>query len=408
MDSNVVLFLVQEKTSYKALEPVADELAGDCEVVVVLVKHIFAESDQQIRLDESDIDYPTVRGLDYVRQTGLEGLPMRPRKWLLQQLVVNNLSGVLYDMDGLLDDVDPDLIIGTNDQVLFHRFLFERADARSIPTLALQHGFFKYELGYHVFGDHWSKLDRNPDRPLVERLKRRVLFPYGIAQFSNPHTSVVLSLGEFFTDRIAEFRSEYPTNGRGRIVATGTPEFDRSVREYDPSCDSVLFLSQQFLEGDLPWDWERERKLVDRLCRIDERIPVTVRPHPKDLREKTEYAADRLSVSQDKSLEEDVRDHDVILSLDSTALIEGVLQGKVCGVLDTEYPSYEPFTHEHFLRIDGDGSEFDFEAAAGERSAATQRDWLEQFCYMPGEDPDAPGSSTQLIADLGRRLMDGE
>ena len=404
MADPVVLFLVQEKTSYRSLQPVADALDEDCEVVTVLLTHIFDRTDQTIRFDESDIDYPTYLGMEYMTRFGLDGLPESRRQWLLQQVAVNRLSGVLYDADRLLDDVEPDLVIGTNDQVLFYRYLLERAAKRSIPTVVLQHGFFRYELGDSLFGQHWTQPTRSPDRPLVEKAKRRLLYEYGVTQFCNPYSSVVMGLGHQFTDRIAELRSEYPTNGRGRVVTTGTPEFDGDVTSYDPSCDSALFLSQQFLESFLPWDWEREKALVDRLCRIDEQLPVTVRPHPKDSRAKTEYVADRLRVSEDASLAADVAAHDVILGLDSTALIEGVVQGKLCGVFDVGYRDYWPLEHEHFFRVEGDGSDIDLAAAAEERSAATQRDWLDRFSYMPGEDPEAPESSTALAADVCRRL----
>lgn len=404
--SNRLLVLVQERSSYRALKPVCDELSSEFDVHLLLTDFLFGTTGEAVSLDPSEFDYPAHDASEYVRLPERTGFPERLRDALVQRLVFDAVHSLAYDFGSVFRELTPDAVLASSDNNPFHRQLFHRAAERGVPTFALQHGFFRYDLQFDHLGGHPFLPTLRHPVPGVESLKRRLLYRYGVTEFCNPYTSAVLSLGERFTDRISRLRAERPTDGRGTVVTTGSPEYEGSPSAYDPTVDSVLFLSQQFLEGGGGWGWSRQEWLVERLGRLDDRYDVTVRPHPKDSAEKRDHFRETLRVSEGASLVDDIADHDAVLTVDSTALIEGVVRGKPCAVLRppgfervTEYP---PFEHEHVVHV---GREpVDLARAAADRSTATRDDWLEQFCYLPGADleSDHEGSAS-LAASVVRR-----
>jgi len=139
--------------------------------------------------------------------------------------------------------------------------------------------------------------------------------------------------------------------------------------------------------------------LTDYLERLDERIPVTVRPHPKASPKKINSLKNRLSVSESRSLAEDVSKHDVVVTVNSTAIFEAVIQGKHCCVLQLPWygVEFEPFTHDHIGQLSTDS--VDIADALSDRSVQTQKDYLQRFCYLPSTDgSDRADSSEELVA----------
>lgn len=415
MTAATVAVAVEDVPSYRALRPVADALADRATVEFLWVDSFF-DPDSGKRIPDS------IRGRHPHRSVGefvrvdapvFTRFPTGLGDAVAQKLLLDAVSHrPVYDTAGYLDAVEPDLLVAAMDSLPFVRHLFRDASERGVATAALQHGFYPKNLDPAWLEERNGPLSPrfDPLVPPLERLKRRVGYRYGVTVYTNPWVDEVLTLGTFFRRRIAALRAQYPCEGAGTVSVTGSPEYDGEVVPYEPATGSLLFLSQQQYEGG-HWSDAQLSWMVDRLAALDESVDVTVRPHPKDSREKRARYAERVTVSEEDDLAADVAAHDVILTTHSTAVTEGVIQGKLCGVVEVPWDdgvthqSFPPLRHRHLLRVrDGD---VDLEGAAAERSEATQREFLRRFCFTPGAFDAGAGSSTETIAARLDALLGG-
>lgn len=401
-----VVFAVEDWTSYRALAPVADALSDEANVEFLFADALYDGIDVDVDLDEARRDHEGRDIDEYVRgPTTLFGqFPGGPARAFAQKLLADDLSHRLaYDVEGYLDGADPDVFVCGMDSLPFVRHVIRAAHDRDVATVALQHGLYCNNLDPEKIEQRYGPLSPviDPDRPSLERLKRWFGFRYGIGVYCHPHLDLVLTMGEFFTERIAELRSSYPCFGNAELSVTGTPEYERSIEPYEPDAESVLFLSQpQYENGD--WTREQQRRAVSLLDEYTGDVPVTIRPHPKASAEKIDLLRSNFDVSEGNSLATDIDRHDVIVTVHSTAVCQGVVQGKLPAVLELPWggarssgSEFEPFQHEHVVSLD---APVDLEAAAEERSTATQREFLDRFFAMP------EAGSTALAADEIRRL----
>ncbi len=414
--AGTVAFAIEDTTSYNALRPLVEALEGDdhvdCEVLW-LDSLYPPESGRRVSAEvHRRHDHRLAESFMKRDEPVFSRFPDGLRDAMVQKLLVDRLSHrPFYDTAGYLDAVDPDVLVAAMDSIPFLRHLIRDAGQRGVETLVLQHGVYPNNLDASVLAVRNGVLSPSfdPVLPPLERLKRRLLYPYGFSVYTNPFVGEVLTMGTFFQRRIAALREEYPCDGTTPVTVTGSPEFDGGIQPYEPRTDSVLYLSQQTYESGF-WTEENLDWHVDRLGRLDEIADVTVRPHPKDSTAKMDRYREQVAVSEEPSLAADIANYDVILASHSTALFEGVVQGKVCGVLtvpwdDTEtHQAFEPFTHRHIVQV-RPGTE-DLDRAAAERSIETQREYLRRFCYTPSAFEVDGSSSTELVLDRIRERLD--
>jgi len=408
-DREHVLFVCADSTSYRALEPVAETLAKDHRITFLLVNHLLdsTQNGRESGIGTDEIPFEVLDGTDFVRFSTFNVLAaeISSGRAAFNRLVLDNVSpGLGFDLEGLLDRTDPDLLITAVDQPPYIRHLIAKCSDYDIPTATVQHGMYEYAMEPEkIEGRPFFPSFGNSIGPL-ERLKRRIGFRYGVTQYAHPDLDIVTTFGEFFTRRIGELRAEYPARGRTEIVTTGTPEYSGPVVDFSSGVSSALFVSQQQYEGNV-WGWEEQERLFELLEDIHEEVPLTVRPHPKESDEKLSEFEKRFEVSDGNALEADIGAHDLIVTVNSTALLEGVIQGKVVGVLQLPwYPiDFAPFVHEHVLQFPLDG---ELQQAAKRRSAETQQNYLQKFCYLPRRDENVDSESSEgLIGEYLHNLI---
>lgn len=402
-DVSTILFIAEDSTSYRVLEPVAFEISNSPEIEVefLILDGLFdsRHENRSIGIDRGSITFDAHDVRSYVDCLWLGRFPQTIPESIIQRILLDHVSpSFAYNLEDLFRQVDPDLIVSAVDQIPFLRQLIHEADERGVPTATLQHGTYEFALSPEYIEEKPFFPDFSPRSKLIESFKRQSGFKYGITEYCHPDTDLVMTLGEFFTERIRWLRSQYPYHSHTMLVETGSPEFTGPVKPYQGNAESVLFLSQQQYERGA-WDRRTQERLISLLENIDRRVPVSVRPHPKGSEKKAEWFAERLDLTNQNSLRADIESHDIILTVNSTAIYEGVIQGKSCGILQIkdQKSDFEPFTHEHLVQV-RDGM-VDFSNAARARSEATQRDYLRQFCYLPGFSSECGSSSTAVIAD---------
>ncbi|WP_206742058.1 hypothetical protein [Haloferax sp. ATB1] len=157
-------------------------------------------------------------------------------------------------------------------------------------------------------------------------------------------------MGDFFTERIRKLREQYPCNGAGTVTTVGYSEFNPgSIKPVETNAESALFLSQwQYEAGS--WTEQQQKQLADILRTFQRKnnLNLRVRPHPKDSEEKISRFFNDFQLSRGAGLESDIENHDIVLTVDSTALLRAVLRGKVPGVIDLPW---EQNTFPHSLTI---------------------------------------------------------
>lgn len=399
MKRKTAIFAVEDQTSFRALKPIANYIAPHFEVRILYLDSLFKNDNREISLRREKIPFEGDDFTNYVRFERFQTLPRSTPRRILQRLLLDNISHrITFKVDAYLNSVNPDVVVSAVDQVPFLRQLIVRAYHRDIKTVVLQHGTYERALDPELLKYKPFFPNATPEPSWFEYLKRRIGFKYGIGIYCNPYVDTLLTLGKFFTQRIKFLRSDYPDFGHTKIITTGSPEYDSNVQSYNPKMESAIFLSQQQYEGG-EWGWETQEKLIDVLDQINDQIPITVRPHPKDSIDKIENFSQYFTVSRNNCLLEDVKRHDIIISINSTALFEGIIRGKVCGTI--QLPCYRvtqaPFTHNHLIQFGSDLT--NIEQAAEMRSEGTQRDYFDQFCYMPSIVDDGHESSLDLIVD---------
>jgi hypothetical protein len=358
--------------------------------------------DRAVRIQKDDVPYPSRDLTTYVRHPVFETIP---NSWGLLQKVfqrasLDNVSPRIgYDISRYLVDADPDLFVSHTDQAPFIRHLIYESHGRDFETATIQHGMYEHDLTLENFEGNLFYPNLSPQFESIERLKRRLGFRFGISQYSHPYSDILFTMGAFFTDRIGYFRRQHTVDGKTDIVTSGSPEYPGPVEQYDPDVESVLFLSQHKYEGGI-WDQDQQNRIIELLRELDDTHPLTVRPHPKESREKFDNLAPDLTLSETDNLTDDVARHDAVVTVDSTALFEGVIQGKVCATLHPpwEPKTFEPLVHTHILQLGS--NEMNLDRRGDERSRETQREYLEEFCYVPSEDEGtAAETPTEFISE---------
>lgn len=407
--SKTVVFGCFSSTEYQVLEPVAESLSEVMDIEFLLF-HSFIDETSDHRnsgIKSTEISFSTVDATDYVTYDAFMALPASislPRAGLQRFLVDNVTPRIGYEVGRLLRDLDPNLFVSAVDQQPFLRHIIRAAHDRSFPTATIQHGLYEYALDPDKIQNRPLFPDLSSSSP-IELLKRRIGFRYGITEYAHPYTDLVTTFGDFFTERITQLRSGYPCFGKTDVVTTGSPEFSGSIEPYGSKVDSLLFLSQQQYEGGV-WNWEHQQRVVDRLVELDDQVPVTVRPHPKNAEKVVENMAEHLSLSRNDDLATDIAAHDAVATINSTALFEAAIQGKVCCVLQFPWHriDFSPFTHDHVVQIES--ADISLETQATRRSVETQQDYLDYFCYLPGEDTESTADdSSELIVRQLQQLL---
>lgn len=339
----------------------------------------------------------------------------RPRpvyELIFRRVVEDNVPPkYLFDFEGFVRDTGINLLVCGHDGVLFVKHLAKHLSSRRTPSVVIQHGMNRPLLEFppSVRGvpDLFAP-SLEPQFPCLEYLKRRFGYRYGAFPFCNPYIDEVYTIGDFFNDRISRLRKDYPCRGEGKVYTTGSTEYDPAKSaSFKARSDTALFLSQWQYEGG-QWTDAQQRWIVDTLksfCKIND-IELTVRPHPKGTDEKIQKFFEHTKISRGNSLNDDVESHDVILTVDSTAILEGILEGKMCGVLQPPWnpTSFPPFTHDHILQI-SDGN-IELNGRIESLSNDTQQSYLRQFCYVPNNnDRSVFDSPTEVVTTKIEKIL---
>jgi hypothetical protein len=405
------LFCIGTNTAYQAISPVIDEVANQYEVEYLFFDSFFNRSENDPRtvtLEKTGIPHEYSNVSEYVNHPVFESTP---KSWstirkIWQRTLLDNISSkIAFDVDRCLAELDPDIIVTAGDQFPFVRHLIHYCHGTNRTTIAIQHGMYGYDLSKSGGQSGFFEPKYGSDGALFERLKRRFGYRFGTGAYLNPYTDTVLTLGEFFRERIDDLRDEYPCFGHTELLTTGSPEYDGNVKQYQPRAKSVLYLSVHKLEGGA-WDADQHNQIIKRLASINDRYDLTIRPHPKEPSEKINQYYSEFEVSTENSLSEDVENHDVILTVDSTAILEGVIQGKVTAILQPpwKHKRFDPLVDEHMIQVTNATPDFEHEAAA--RSVKTQREYLSRYCCMPSLEASIEvNSSVEMIADIIRKKI---
>jgi len=393
-----IVLAIEDGTSHSLLKPLADDLSSWADVELLLLDSFFEADERDISISKDELEYPYRDVSDYIRHDLFKSPPnswTTPRA-IGQRILLDNVSPqIAFDIDGFLYESDADVFVSGVDQFPFIRHVLHRAPDNVI-TAVIQQGTYEYALNPKNLTGRTFFPDLDSPNRVTERVKRQLGFRYGVTQFCHQYADFAFTMGSFFTETINGYRKLY-NRDETEIVTSGTPEFDGPVSDYEPEQESILFLSQQKYEsGD--WSWEDHEKTIDVLRSISGNIPVTVRPHPKDSERKIRSFERSFEVTRRTTLQEDVADNDIVLTPDSTAIFEGVIQGKTCGILQLPWceSDFEPFTHDHMVQV--------VDSSTGllgtTKSVDSQRDYLDKFCRMPGEDRITDASSScELISD---------
>lgn len=406
MNKPKIVFAIYDRTSYRCLSPIASALSDEAAVEYLLLDDLLKIARQPLPLEELK---PYRRASDYVRHRFFEWLNDTQgrraiTKLIIQRIIEDDISHhFAYDIEGYIGDAELDLFVTAHDIAPFLKHLIEESHARDFKSAVIQHGINRPSL------ENPSKIPGVPyfltptfgsDFNLNEYYKRKIGYSYGSVIFGNPYADQLYTFGEYFSEHMTKLRSEYPCFGKTNVITAGSPEFNPTKAEtFNSEIKSALFLSQWQYENE-NWSDAEQNRIVERLSGIEEHNPfsITVRPHPKDSDKKMESFFQDFRISREKSLEDDIRSHDLIITVDSTALLRGVLDGKYCAIIQTPWDpiTFPPFTHDHIIQITGDENVVQTDAVSRE----TQIDYLTKFCYVPSLDPDCPHTTpVELISE---------
>lgn len=402
-----IVFALHDSVSYRCLKPIADALRTRSEVEYILFDDLLKTGKKQIPTSSLS---KYRRAFDYVKHDFFRQLNSVDKQQPLltiavQRLIEDNISSKFaYEIDRLIRDTNPDVFVAAHDILPFIKHIIAESHRRDFSTAVVQHGINRPFLEDPTSVPGVPKfLTPSPGKVgPYEYIKRRVGFRHGAFVFCNPYVDELYTFGDFFTKTIANLRSEYPCFGKTNVRTTGSTEYNPiCIAPYNPGRKSALFLSQWQLENE-EWSDHQQNKVVDRVERFERNtgVRVHVRPHPKDSKEKIDRYFSDFKTSNSPSLKEDIDQHDVILTVDSTAIFQGIIEGKVCGVVQPPWQRihFPPFTHEHIIQIGSNEVKLDEEIKL--RSHRTQRDYINRFCYTPDiNDRCSATTPVELVAE---------
>lgn len=403
-----VVFAVYDSTSARCLQPIANQMENKCEIEYLLLDNLLPRSSMKSEISEDEFQ-PYRRASHYVKSEFLQRLnnvekPHPIGTIIFQRIVEDNISPeISYDIPDYLSDSQPDIFITAHDQLPFLKHIIKESQRREFNSVLIQHGINRPDLEdpSNIPGvPNLLSPSRFPTFGPFEYLKRRIGFKYGAYLFCNPFIDEVYTFGEFFTKLLGELRTEYPCNGDTEITTAGTTEYDPgSVEDYSSDISSAIFLSQWQYEHDI-WRKDEQEYISSFLKELANNtgIPITIRPHPKDSQSKISKFYSDFNISDKADIWEDIRSHDMIITIDSTAIFLGVLLGKSCGIIQPPWDNitFRPFTHPHIIQIND--STIDLRKSAAKRTCRTQISYLNECCFVPNQDKGSPfDSPTELI-----------
>ncbi|WP_128081474.1 hypothetical protein [Haloferax sp. ATB1] len=392
-----IVFSIYDTTTYRNLVPIAEELSEDYEVEYLLFDELLQSADpsKSSALPADELK-PHRFADEYIRSkvaTKFHETPRSKKKVAVQRIIEDNISPqLIYDIHSYIKDTSMDVFVSGHDRLPFIKHVMKFSETADFKSIVIQHGINRPDLefrnGQPVNRQGLFRPSIEPQSWAIEKFKRRFGFNYGAFLFCSPYADEVLTMGDFFTERIRKLREQYPCNGAGTVTTVGYSEFNPgSIKPVETNAESALFLSQwQYEAGS--WTEQQQKQLADILRTFQRKnnLNLRVRPHPKDSEEKISRFFNDFQLSRGAGLESDIENHDIVLTVDSTALLRAVLRGKVPGVIDLpwEQNTFSPFTHDHVLSIDSDF--VDLEQQASKLSETTQVDYLQRFCYVPSLD----------------------
>lgn len=393
-------------TTYRNLAPIAERISEHHDVEYLVFDNLLQSADPS---DSSSLplnkltphrladNYTKTHIADAFHQT-----PRSKKKVAVQRILEDNISpNLIYDLKSYINDANPDVFVTGHDRLPFIKHIMRYSKEMNFRSVVIQHGInrpgLEFRNGQPINRQGIFRPSIEPCSWTFEKIKRRIGFNYGAFLFCSPYADEVFTMGDFFTKRLKKLRSQYPCNGTGKVTTTGYAEFNpSSITPVERKKESALFLSQwQYEAGS--WSDKNQEQLVEVLRSFERRnnLSLTIRPHPKDSEEKLSTFFGDFSVSRDSELEDDINSHDIVLTVDSTALLRAILKGKVPAVVDLpwEQNRFPPFTHEHVLSISEDSSSLD-QSISG-LSETTQANYLQRFCYVPSLDNSSKFDSPQ-------------
>lgn len=403
MDKPKAVVAIYDTTSYAILGELAEELKDDFTVEYLILDELLVSNNPDKAGDfPKDELKPSRSGLDYVSNDYLWKLnkfssPRPITVEIVQRIIEDKVSPELsYNVQDFIDDTELDVFICGHDLFPFVKHIIRESNKKEFNSVVVQHGMNHPALvSSNNSGREWLTPTQDHNSKILEYIKRRVGYQNGAFLFANPYLDEVYTFGDYFSNHIRDLRSSYPCFGKADVISAGPTEYDpTSIQDYSASIDSALFLSQWQLESG-EWDEKQQKWVVDRLQKLEEHseLELVIRPHPREKVEKIQRFYSEFEVSQNRSLDEDILEHDFIITYDSTALLKGVLSGKVCGVLDVPWDNSEfpPLDDDFLIKIGKD--KVNLEEEAKSRNIRDQHNYLSNYCYVPALDSATPADS---------------
>lgn len=120
-----------------------------------------------------------------------------------------------------------------------------------------------------------------------------------------------------------------------KLIVTGNPYFDtfkeHTNRKKDIETKTILFISQpEFVNGRYKTDLEKIKDVNDLIQKKDMPVRLIVKLHPKESRENYESikTSGKVIVRWKEGLDSLLKESDIIIGADSTAMFESVFSGK--------------------------------------------------------------------------------
>jgi len=139
----------------------------------------------------------------------------------------------------------------------------------------------------------------------------------------------ILVPDDFARDQMVE--KGFPT---GKLTVTGNPYFDSfsflKKQKQNNDITSILFISQPvYKNGRYLTDIKKPLDVIQTVLKINQSVNLVIKPHPK---ENSDYygniKSDRVKIHWGKDIKPLIRESDIIIGTDSTALFESVFSGK--------------------------------------------------------------------------------
>lgn len=215
---------------------------------------------------------------------------------------------VIADVERNLRYLNIEAVVLASDSLHIERLIIEAAKRANIPTILIQHGIFQstnmiindgyYASHFLVWGNHFKDMYLNSN---VRNAHNTIVFGY-------PYSARPL-------DETGSDRSEYPS-----LCFLGQPYEKYSTKYSNGKSKVIAFLME--------------------ICR-DLPVKLVYRPHPGEDREMLKKVFPDIELTSKKeSLTEAINKYHLFFSINSTALIEASLYGKVSvQVKVTDIPS---------------------------------------------------------------------